>query len=577
MLKKSQHLKTRLLSSAGLTRHDFYPYIAGAGMAALLLVGVPGSAKAFNLYNGQDYNNNLVIDLNTTLSYTPIFRADGTNDKLVSPTLNANGSEGDLDFRHGLVSNELEVLPVLDIKDGNYGAHFSAEGYLNSSFLGTNQNNQPLTLNPYSIAKSNDFTSATRNVEGLNARMLDAFVYGSGSFGADDSQNLEIKVGRQTLIWGQDLFLANNGIEAGMVPFDTITANNNPNAQTQQIILPVGQVVVTYQPNQVLTIQSYYQFQWEHDQLQGVGSYFNTTDILDAGGQRLIFDNPGTLFPGAPGVYAFRTKDITPPSQNGQFGTSAQLTLGNYDVGFYGLRYDSKGPTLYLNVGNPSGINGHGISAGTYNLVYPRDIWIEGASVSTTVGPANVAGEISFRQHMNLTTGANESVTNNANGDPAYPVGDTWAGQVSAIYLSPGMKYIEGGITADGEIGFNHVLKVTQNQGLITSAATGALNRTSTAANMELVVTPNYYDVLPSLNLGFPIGIAYNIYGRSMVDSTENHGTGSVNFGVTATYRTTWIASLTYQDYIGRAQPLLAGEPSAADRNFVLLNFQHTF
>ena len=391
-------------------------------------------------------------------------------------------------------------------------------------------------------------------MEGLNARVLDAFVYGTHRFGADASQAVTLKVGRQTLLWGQSLFLANNGIAAGMAPFDVITSDSNPNAQTQQKIAPVGQVVLTYQPDSVVTLQGYYQFEWEHDYLEGVGAYFSSTDILDKGGQRLLF---------APGFGALRTKDLSPPINNGQFGASLQLALGNYDVGFYGLRYDSKSPTVYLNEGSL-----------TYNLAYPRDIWIEGASISTTVGPANVAGEVSSRQHMNLVDALGfitSATPANANSTPLYPVGNTLAGQVSAIYVSPGIPLDPGGVTVDGEVGFNHVLKVTANQNTISAG------RSATAADMEIVATPNYYDVLPNLSLGFPVGLTYNLYGRSMIDTTENHGTGSINFGVTATYKVAWIASFTFNDYLGAPNPALAGEPSIADRNYVLFDLQHSF
>jgi hypothetical protein len=513
-----------------------------------------GPAQAFKLYDGQDSgDNNLEVNLTTTLSYTGIVRTNNPSAVLTSVT-NDNGSEGDLDHAHGLVSNQFEILPVLDIRDGNYGAHFSGEAYVNTVYLGTNQNNQPSTLNPISVAKNTDYTSATRNVEGENFRMLDAFVYGGVNFGADDAQSLRLKIGRQTLLWGQSLYLANNGISAGMAPFDVITSDNNPNAQTQQKIEPTGQVVVTYQPDQTFTFQGYYQFQWEPDYLEAVGGYFSSTDILDAGGQRLLF---------APGFGALRAKNLSPPSQNGQFGGSMQLQLGNDDIGFYGLRYDAKAPTLYLNESNL-----------TYQLVYPRDIWIEGAALSTTVGPANVAGEWSFRQHMPLTDQigyVTAATPANANGNPLYPVGDTMAGQVSAIYVSPSLKFDPGGISVDGEIGFNHVLSYTENKATISAG------RSSTAADMQGVITPTYYDVYPNLVLTFPIGLAYNLYGRSMIDATENHGTGSVNFGVTATYKVRWIASVTFNDYIGAPNPSLAGEPSIADRNYVLFNGQYSF
>ena len=189
----------------------------------------------------------------------------------------------------------------------------------------------------------------------------------------------------------------------------------------------------------------------------------------------------------------------------------------------------------------------------------------------------NVAGETSFRQHMYLVneTGIAAGATSNANSSPAYPVGDTWAGQVSATYLSPGVPIDPGGVTMLGELGFNHVLDVTANQDNLDDMP----HRSPTAAQFQFVVTPNYYDVLPQLELSFPVGMAYCFYGRSQIDATENHGTGNVNFGVTANYKTTWIASVTYNDYIGAPNPLigLGGEPSLADRSYVLLNLQHSF
>jgi hypothetical protein len=53
-----------------------------------------------------------------------------------------------------------------------------------------------------------------------------------------------------------------------------------------------------------------------------------------------------------------------------------------------------------------------------------------------------------------------------------------------------------------------------------------------------------------------------------------NHGTGSVSVGVTAVYRVTWTAGLTYHDYIGKADTTLN---PLADRSYVSFNIEHTF
>jgi hypothetical protein len=534
--------------------------LCGTAAGALALLS-PQRAEALNLYSGAYAGQDLEINLETTVSYSTFYRVNDPSSVLID---NINGDEGDRDFRHGFVDNTFDVLPVFDLKYGNFGAHVSGEAYLDTSYLQKNQNNSPGTFNPISTGDNRSFTSATRNINGRNAVLLDAFVYDGINFGADDNQTLTAKIGRQTLLWGQSLFFANNGISAGQAPLDIIKAQSLPNAQAQQVFLPVGQVVVTYQPNQAITLQAYYQFEWEHDTFQGVGAYFSSADILDKGGQRILV---GPAFaPQAAALY--RIKDVSPPINNGQFGASVQATVGLFDLGLFGLRYDSKSPTLYDGAAKP---NGEANNVGSYWLVYPRDIQIYGASFSTDVGPANVAGEISGRRNMNLVGDApfgSATYPGSANAGALYPKGSTLAAQASAIYASAGVPFVPGGISYAGEIAMNHLISVDANRSLLSPG------RQATAAAVEFTITPNYYSVLPKLDISFPIGVTYDCLGRSEIDSTMNHGTGNVTFGVSATYRTTWIATVTYKDFFGKADPNLN---PLADRGYVDLNLQHTF
>jgi hypothetical protein len=549
---------------ASVSQRTVCTYLTVAGIAGVLLAA-PHSARALNLYDGSQYGNNLEINLSMTFSYTGAVRVNNPSKILLDGSSNANGNDSDANFRYGLVNNLFDVLPVLDVRDGQYGAHVSGEAYLNTVYLGTNQNNQPGTLNSYSVAKNTDFTSATRNAEGQDARLLDAFVYGGHIFG--DGQSLQLKFGRQTLLWGQSLFFAGNGIAAGQAPIDVIQAENLVNPEAQQVYMPIGQAVLTYNPIASLTIQGYYQFEWEPDNLQAAGAYFNSTDILDKGGQRII------VLPGTPNYYDLRIKDIRPPINNGQFGLAVQDTLGEYDVGIYALRYDSKTPEVYNSLPSPYTPTPGGLAVGYYRLVYPRDIWIYGTSLSTTLGPANVAGEVSFRSHMPLVgnsalAGYDPQNSINANAHPLYPIGDTMHAQASFIYVSPSLPLDPGGITWDGEVEFNHLLHVTENRDLL------AIGRQASAAAFDTVITPTYNDVLPHLQLTFPIGLTYDVLGRSETDISMQHGNGVFNVGVTATYEENWIASVAYQDYLGKPNPVYNG---LADRGYVTLNLQHTF
>ena len=99
-------------------------------------------------------------------------------------------------------------------------------------------------------------------------------------------------------------------------------------------------------------------------------------------------------------------------------------------------------------------------------------------------------------------------------------------------------------------------------------------NGQATAGAFDLSLTPTYNNVLPQTELTFPIGITYNYLGRSDVDQALYHGTGVFSAGVTAAYRVNWIASLSYQDYLGKPDLVYN---TLADRGFVSLNLQHTF
>lgn len=541
----------------GCSARSLYRAMPALGLAACMGLTVGSKAMAFNLYSGSYAGKQLEINLNTTVEYSNIFRVNNPSKILTS---SVNNNDGDLNFQHGLVDNTFGILPVFDVKYGNYGVHVSGEAYIDTPYLNDTQNNSPNTYNPYTVSNRH-FTSATRNVNGLDALLLDAFVYGTKYFGANDQQSLTVKFGRQTLLWGQSLYFTNNGIAAGMAPIDVIKAQSLPNPQTQQVIMPVNQAVVTYSPNQTLTFQAYYQLEWEPDRLEGVGAYFNGSDVLDKGGQRIIVPLGSTNY------YLYRVKDLRPPINNGQFGVSVQDSLGNCDVGLYALRYDSKTPEVYTGVAMPGG-GPNNIES--YWAVYPRDIQLYGASLSTTLLNVNWGAEVSGRRNMPLVTNAApfSDYPGSANAGALYPVGSTFAAQLSWIYLSPALPLDPDGATFTGEIAMNHLLSVDKNKAAL------APGRDSTAGVVDFSVSPTYDNVLPSLSLQFPIGINYNLFGRSQIDSTMNHGTGTLDVGVTAIYRQNWTATLNYQDYLGRPDPTLN---SIADRGYVSFNIQHTF
>ncbi|HEX9159957.1 MAG TPA: DUF1302 family protein, partial [Rhizomicrobium sp.] len=219
----------------------------------------------------------------------------------------------------------------------------------------------------------------------------------------------------------------------------------------------------------------------------------------------------------------------------------------------------------------------------------PSYVQAYGASFSTYAGESTLAGEISLRRNMPLVSqtlaslpgggggggyGGLAAVPLRGNGDAApvpqndvlsYAVGNTLQTQLSSVStLSPNRFW--QGADFSAEIAANDLLNVTESAPLL------APGRNSFATALRAVFEPHYYEVMPALDLSLPIGLGYDLIGRSSVDSSMNHGAGDVELGVSATYRTVWQGSLTLTHFFGapNVQPF-------GDRDFVSISIQRTF
>ena len=539
---------------------------------AVLCVLAPAGLRAADLGDVDGWD----IRWDNTVRYTAAFRLFGQDGALIA---DPNADDGDRNFSRGLVSDRFDLLSEFDVSKGNFGLDVSADGWYDTVYHQSNHNDSPATFNPYSVAH-NQFTRATEILQGEDADLLNAFVH--DSFDVGDTP-VSLRLGRNSLLWGESLYFAGNGIAAGQAPIDEIKAASEPEAEAKEVYLPVGQASITVQPTPALALSAYYQFEWRRSRLPGSGSYFSDADYLDAGGERLIV---------SPGQYLYRGADQTPRS-SGQFGFAVTATVQDFDLGLYAIRFDAKEPELYLLPGvwtNPAFGR-----VGTYELAFPAGIDAYGASFSTYIGQSTIAGEVSMRNNMPLVSAANYALAGGSGGGgygpalqgagynaallPAgppvtvtpsyiqntYAIGQTLHGQLSSVStLSPTSMW--DGADFSAEFAANDVLEVTRY------GADLAPGRTSFAVAMRAVFEPHYFAVLPALDLSVPIGLGYDLIGRSRTDASLNAGAGDVELGVTATYRAVWQGSITMTHFIGSpsSQPF-------ADRDFISLSLERTF
>lgn len=542
----------------------------GIGLAVLALLGTAES-RAAELINDGDFK----LRWDNTVKYSSAWRMKNPSATL---TGEVNQDDGDRNFHRGLISSRLDLLSELDTTYRNVGFRISAAGWYDTVYNRNNSNDSPFTANAASVAP-NEFTTDTRNLHGRKAEVLDALVFGKFDLG---NMPATVRLGKHTVIYGETLFFGTNGIAGAQAPIDVIKALSVPGTQIKELLMPVPQLSAQLQFNPNWSLAGYYQFRWKGDRLPGSGSYFSTLDILDAGGERFLVGPP--MIEGGPAAAFMRGPDVK-PKDSGQGGLALHWRPDNHDVeyGFYAVRYHDKLPQLYAVPG--AGFNPAIGQAGVYQLVYPQNIKAYGASFSTVVADANVAGELSFRRNAPLVSdgqflpalGASDN-----DGNPAYAVGNTMHMNLSAIYGFHKTALFDNAIIT-AEAGWAHLQSITRNPAALDP------NTAKNAWGYRFIFEPNYYQVLPGLDLSVPVGVGHNPKGNSAAVAAFNGGVnrgGDVSVGIKGTYLGNLRLSLNYTHYLGSEGtgliPTSAGyqytfKQAQKDRNFIAFSAQTTF
>lgn len=229
-----------------------------------------------------------------------------------------------------------------------------------------------------------------------------------------------MRAGRQVVSWGESTFIQ-NGINS-INPVD-VSALRRPGSEVKEALIPVNMLYFNQGVTDNLSIETFYQLQWEKSVSDNCGTFFSS-DVVAKGcdinmainGSDFDRNIDGTGVLGGYGyVPRLSEKD---PRNSGQFGVALHWIasdLNDTDFGFYAMNYHSRTPTSTWAVGRGAfadpvgGLAGRGgASTARYYLEYPEDIRLYGLSFSTTIGATAVAGEISYRPNMPLSLNASD-------------------------------------------------------------------------------------------------------------------------------------------------------------------------
>ena len=370
--------------------------------------------------------------LDTTISHGMTFRVQKRNSVLAEDT---NGNDGDLNYDRGLVSNTSKFTTDLDIGAGDFGAFVRATGFIDYE----NQNG---------TRERTELSDDAKALVGKDLRVLDA--YATAAFDVGEAI-VDLRLGKHVLNWGESTFIP-NGINA-INPFD-VSKLRLPGSELREALLPVGLASMSVAPTDTLSMEGFYQLDWEETEIDPVGSYFSTVDYVGPGALRA--EIPLTLHPALRPVapppddlddrlYVGRGSDRT-PRDSGQWGVALRYlaeNVNNTEFGFYFVNYHSRLPVVGVHAGaltsvlNPStqqpsacvtntaplfvpGLAGiPGIpqtqyptiagrmasidcyaKSGNYFIEYPENIQLFGASFNTQLGASGWAlqGEYSYRR-----------------------------------------------------------------------------------------------------------------------------------------------------------------------------------
>ncbi len=292
---------------------------------------------------------------------------------------------------------------------------------------------------------------------GADIDLLDAYVYGFFPVGED--RELQLKVGRQTVNWGESTVLVINSLNQVNPP----NVNNlfRTGADLSEVFMPVGLVFGTINLTDSVNLEAFYQYEWAPVEIPAPGSFLSFIDAGTNNAEGVLTLGFGGPFEdarterGHPGDnvlttvtnttgHLFRKKD-NEPEDGGQYGFAvryyAEWLNDGTELAFYAMNYHSRLPyaSFYATdascsrrEGNDAGIDSKNVvefgsvacpdlplqyqlsGQPTTNatddaipfdtvriqLEYPEDIQLYGVSFNTAFGDLALQGELAYRPDL---------------------------------------------------------------------------------------------------------------------------------------------------------------------------------
>ena len=271
----------------------------------------------------------------------------------------STGDDGRLNFKKGETFSKIfKGIHDLELKYGDTGVFVRGKYWYDFELKDEDREFKPISDH-----------SRKEGAKSSGAQILDAFVYHNYSI-ADLPGT--VRAGKQVVSWGESTFIGNsiNSIN----PID-VSAFRRPGAEIKEGLIPVNMLFASQGLTDQLTVEGFYQLEWDQTVLDNCGTFFGVDVAADGCNNGYTVGSPA-IAPLQPIAAAFgqgfevtREGVVVPRGgdrdarDSGQWGTALRWLGDDTEYGLYFMNYHSRTPTVGTTTAGLStlaSIAGHG-------------------------------------------------------------------------------------------------------------------------------------------------------------------------------------------------------------------------
>ncbi|NRP58602.1 DUF1302 domain-containing protein [Marinobacterium sp. xm-d-564] len=573
-----------------------------------LLPLLVGTAISINQAQAVEFNlGEIEGRFDSQISVGASWRMDDPSSSLISPvnggTSKGAGSYDDAtqNFKKGETFSQIvKGIHDLELNYENMGV-FTRAKYWYDAELESGSRPHGHTANSYTPDTELDDSGFNDYAKFSGFEILDAYWYGAFDLG---EKPLDVRIGRQVVNWGESTFIQ-GGLNA-INPVD-VNAFRRAGAEVKEGLLPVNMAFASLGLTDNLSVEGFYQIEWEPTAIDGCGTFFSTADFVAEGCDGIRINtaiNDQTYFAHPADLVVERTADgIREADDDGQFGFALRYfaeELNNTEFGFYAARYHNRLPIASgvknINLAHRSEIP---TLASQYYTVYPEDIIMGGVSFNTNIGDVAWSGEISHKKDVPMQINGTSLIagilTNGTTGNPALDAHvaggsgtdidgferfDITQLQTSLISFHDQVLGASR-LTLVGELGWTHVHGLDESANALKFGRHGSFGYA--AGDNDGFVTQDSYGYVLRANLNYPnafagvnltpqISFKHGIEGYGPAPGAAfREGEKTLGLSLTADYLNKYSFQLGYTDYFGGDYNELE------DRDFISLSASVSF